>query len=205
MKFLRALAFVIVAAPGGLPAFAGAPPSQPECPAPVFSPGDRYEFFKADGDTGIREYVRTDGDTVIIRDEKGIEWRNSKDLDVKRMIQGGYTTTFDPDNGFYRFPLFVGKTYDTSVRIEVWGGYYPGLAESRSKVVAYEKVTVPAGTFDACEVVNQWQSNGAVRKATCWWAPAIHFVVRCDIGYPNPYPSLRLKKYRLGGQTAKTP
>lgn len=85
-------------------------PSTAQCPAPVFAAGDRWQFFTGSGDTDIREYVRTEGDTLIFRDIKGHEWPFSKDFDLKKVIRGGYEVIFEPDNGFYRFPLFVGKT-----------------------------------------------------------------------------------------------
>lgn len=101
--------------------------------------------------------------------------------------------------------MIIAKTYDTSVKEVVVGGYEPELADSESKVVAYEKVSVPAGTFDACKIVNVWKSeNGKSYKESCWWAPAVHFLVRCDKGYPYPYPYLRLEKYTLGNHGAQS-
>jgi hypothetical protein len=73
---------------------------------------------------------------------------------------------------------YDGKPYTTTVTITV---------------AAYEKVTVPAGTFDAFRVEERKADDSAPR--TRWWAPEISTTVKQS--FPDWQDRSRLKVYEL--------
>jgi len=79
----------------------------------------------------------------------------------------------------YKFPMKIGSEWSYSTRageggmLERRGGY---------KVVAYEPVTVPAGTFDCFRVEGEWENSsrsytGKAREQY-WYCPAIKFIAK---------------------------
>lgn len=85
---------------------------------------------------------------------------------------------YKPDNGYLRFPLFVGKE---------WSHDYTNIRKTdtvdrskRAKVEAYEKVTVPAGVFWAflIEASNQRLDREYPAYETYWYAPEVKWVVK---------------------------
>ena len=117
------------------------------------------------------------------REPAGLEAVFTPDL---RLVQSGSSgTRFDPPLQLIKQPMAVGDT---------WKAVYEsvGLNQARSKgdidakVVATEKVTTPAGTFDTFRIESggwitgiSWQ--GSVRMAQVqWYAPAIGRHVRTE-------------------------
>lgn len=83
-----------------------------------------------------------------------------------------------PEEGTFSWPLEVGKSWTASY------SYYDGISR-RSwnpivaywKVVAYEDVTVPAGTFKAFRLESSPGTNNAV-ELTVWYAPDVKLIVK---------------------------
>jgi len=79
----------------------------------------------------------------------------------------------------YKFPMKIGNEWSYSAKAGE-----AGMAERRGsyKVVAYEPVTVPAGTFDCFRVEGQWETSarGYTGKAReqYWYCPAIKFIAK---------------------------
>lgn len=103
-----------------------------------------------------------------------------KDLNTPP-TKNGYTTKT------LIFPLFVGKTWDYSFTMV--GGTWQRTDQVTATVTAYEKVTVPAGTYDAFKVVlrSAFTVNDptaiikvvpGVTTTTVWYAPKVGNVVR---------------------------
>ncbi|MGD0230627.1 MAG: hypothetical protein ABSC19_09740 [Syntrophorhabdales bacterium] len=104
------------------------------------------------------------------------EWNDTDSGDVK----------WEPFNPQYKFPMSVGLFWDREFR---WftrqGASFSSFAKAR--VVALEKVTVPAGTFDAYKIVSniETRKNGAdaeVRtgRIITWYAPIVKKCVRVE-------------------------
>ena len=92
------------------------------------------------------------------------------------------------------FPLETGKKWHFATKwvFKVTGS--KGIANADVEVVAYEKVTVPAGAFDAFKLASKWSLRGDSVKgsrvegdvdSTYWYAPAARAVVK-SITH-NPY------------------
>jgi hypothetical protein len=97
------------------------------------------------------------------------------------------TTKFDPFYPEYRFPMGVGTTWKQEFRsTNTKGQSYSSFAAA--KVVAYEKVTVPAGVFDAYRIESDIEAISTDADANLskghiitWYAPALKKYVRKEI------------------------
>jgi hypothetical protein len=90
------------------------------------------------------------------------------------------------------WPLKVGNKTVQTVNGVGYNGQ-PYTANVIITVAAYEKVTVPAGTFDAFRV--EENKTGASKPRTHWWAPALGMSVKES--FPDWQDSTRLKVYEL--------
>jgi hypothetical protein len=90
------------------------------------------------------------------------------------------------------WPLKVGnKTVQTVHGIGYNG--QPYTTDVTITVAAYEKITVPAGTFDAFRV--EENKSGESKPRTHWWAPALSMSVKES--FPDWQDSTKLKVYEL--------
>jgi hypothetical protein len=90
------------------------------------------------------------------------------------------------------WPLKVGNTITQTVKGVGYDGK-PYTTKVTVTVAAYEKVTVPAGTFDAFRVEERKEGDAAPR--TGWWAPAIALSVKQS--FPDWQDRNKLKVYEL--------
>jgi len=180
---------------------------QPTVEKPTFKVGDRWVFNMVEGDKTSkwsREVVevRQDGlavkfgngtiasydDAMNVVDPKGIE--NSRIL--------------------ARYPLKIGAAWRYTRR--------PGQSEQfeergSAKIVDYERITVPAGTFECfrvdAEAVVTYRAYSEQRSWNRWYCPEIKWIAkeRVEVHIFNPYalPSSsvtvsELQKYTPGQQ-----
>ena len=91
---------------------------------------------------------------------------------------GSPVVSFDPSTG-YDYPLVVDKTWTRSVRQTLHKANKTLDSEVKYKVEAYEDVTVPAGTFKAFKMRQQWFLNSKLAADnTNWFAPELGIFVK---------------------------
>jgi len=171
--------------PTALAACAGAPQVTPEPPGvasaaraerPDVKVGDEWKF--ACGWHNERLWVVTSVDqTGIKATENGKPLLLTPDLNVLESPRRK-----DTDNQWLSFPLEVGKQWTADNNWQMCE--FSGPEKVQVKVVDYEKVTVPAGQFDAfrLEITTSW-TNETVRDSgansgTYWYAPAARAIVK---------------------------
>ena len=89
----------------------------------------------------------------------------------------------------YQWPLYVGETWQRGFQYTVQGGGVQYQATLTPQVVGLEKVTVPAGTFDAYKInqtleymaFNGTNSWGGSQKTVLWYAPQTKSLVKSEI------------------------
>jgi hypothetical protein len=113
--------------------------------------------------------------------------------DGKKLIfdnQGNSLDRRGPEYSWHRFdfPMFVGKEWKHSRKIA--GGTWAGYETSAWHVVAYESVTVPAGTFQCFRVDGDawanWSNGMSLIQSTnrrhtlttYWYCPAVSWVAK---------------------------
>jgi hypothetical protein len=172
---------------------------------PTVNVGDQWNFATSDRRTGIK---LSESQTII--DE-------ISETQIKGTINGGkYTSTrernmietessvFSGDNKTLSFPLLVGKrwkyefirTRKTSLLALNW--------QLEAAVAAYEKVSVPAGEFDAFRIETKgfWNRrddtkfNGRVTMVH-WYAPAVRVIVKTEYDDSSDRTVQVLTSFRL--------
>jgi hypothetical protein len=110
---------------------------------------------------------------------------------------GNSLCTYTPAYRFYEFPLFVGKTYTSNTLYSCGtASTYSANRSLSGKVTSYEKVTTPAGTFDALKVLINISFTNATdipggnlsESFTCFVDSQSGVELKCDYAYT--YPSL---------------
>lgn len=90
--------------------------------------------------------------------------------------QGKEVTSTTPHDGTLSWPLYLGKTwtatYTYNDRLQ---GMTVGPVNSEYRVVAYENVTVPAGTWKAFKIESEAPSSAF---STVWYVPDIKLIVK---------------------------
>ncbi len=105
---------------------------------------------------------------------------------------GRVATVASPEVGPFSWPLWVGKSWDTTYTFTdfIYGQHWP-VARSHATITAFENVTVPAGTFSAFRIEQETgigsESSGGFRTQgvpgigaweTWWYAPGPKIIVK---------------------------
>jgi hypothetical protein len=175
-----AVVFLCVAEAAGAPS-----------PAPDVHVGDNWKFRTIDGFTKETQFEATHRVVEINDREIVIELHNlSKDKTALRYFTREWNAV-DTDDGKYdpyypefKFPLAAGVTWSEKY---TWisGAGVASSGYVAAKVSAQEKVTVPAGTFDAYRIDRDLEVRANNETAvvtnthmTTWYAPAVRRFVR---------------------------
>jgi hypothetical protein len=170
------------------------PPGAPRADLPRHTIGSEWEFRERVSGSwagGARRVPR-----FVFQGER--EWRGKKllaygtfHLDnrmrfVARVREGQVLETWDPHYSPIEFPLFVGRSWSTNFAYQnqQTGRAYASVWLS-FKVEAFEKVTVPAGTFDAFRI-----GGGETGVHwTYWYAPEVTFLTKVRVERNSQSPS----------------
>ncbi len=183
---------------------------------PKLNKGDRWEYSRRDKVISY-EFVEIRSDDLVFHlqwdewkseNKKEIEFRNS-DLNVIEIIdENGEEEFIAPYRGPFNFPLWVGKKWSYAFSSSEKGARgSPGelvTIESDVKVVSYEQVKVPAGTFWAFKIEETRHRRGAKRgraqtgtNITVWYSPEIKFSIKVE--HDKEVYNRELLRYSLGG------
>jgi hypothetical protein len=171
----------------------------PPAPAPEYRVGDRWVYHVVTGYRAKLEWDEThevasigaDGITVKVRvkgptiDVERVEKWPAPGIVAQGAVYEAETDSFDPPLVRYKFPLATGDRWNDRARdIEKERGPYGPITRSTT-VGGWEKVTTPAGTFDAIglRVFMQLDDETFWRYPTecnyvVWYAPAVGAAVR---------------------------
>ena len=139
-----------------------------------------------EGDACVSEHTSdgktTGGKTIVLRDHWGLI--GSVDAAGESYVRGLDLKSL--------WPLKVGNTISQTVNGTGYDGK-PYATKVTITVTGYEKVTVPAGTFDAFRIDERKDGDTAPR--TRWWAPAVAMAVKQS--FPDWQDRSKLKVYEL--------
>ena len=174
--------------------FAGARASDPDVIAapPTFTVGDTWTFkayrtldeARTPGSdhirvtTGVVREVRDNGDVLIVDPQGNPSALRNRDFNLIERQTDRRVRTYKPFWPLYRYPMRTGDRYDAEVTHD--HSTRSGVTIARKatvRVVGWETVTVPAGTFRAIKVETSGEyrtsdnnSNGTFKEAA-WLAP----------------------------------
>lgn len=184
---------------GLLVALVAAPALAQEVNPPTIKPGDRWVYHSGEGRRSlVVDKVEGDGTIVGTLDTSelaGLEIRFTREWNplvqpqsvAGRVIYLRYrpAVCFMPPA-----PWKVGQEWSCQSSYDFNGN--AGTIIVKGKIEAMEKVTVPAGSFDALRV----KQNIGGTDTVSWYAPAAGQFVKIDAGANSPY-SMELTSYTL--------
>jgi Caspase domain len=154
-----------------------------------FHAGDTYEYVIKDGYTDVE---KSRGKSDVVRIENGLVYMSNQD--IYTLIGGTVKNrgnTFDPPRQDLPADEFaIGKKWNVrNTQINPEGRKF--LNEAEIKIVAYEDVTVPAGTFKAYKFqMYSWNQFGNQTKLIYWtqpnWGRPIKMLREIKIGKSPP-------------------
>jgi hypothetical protein len=166
---------------------------------PVVVPGDHWVYQTGIGKQSLTvTEVKADG-TIVAQIESpslgGQEARFTKDWNVVLQPQdlAGNTVFLHynpPVCVMPPSPWNVGQTWSCASKFDL--GNRVGIVEVSGKIEAMEKITVPAGTFDALRVR---EKVGGV-ASVAWYSPVARQFVKIDAGANSSY-SMELTSYTV--------
>lgn len=183
VPFLLILVMTLVALVGGYAAVADATTDQksPTAERPAFKEGASFTFKNWTGEW-TQSYMGERDDLLIFRHanrKKSWEVSFTKDLALVRTKGRGDDIENTPHSGFLAFPLHVGKTWEHSFTHAMIGSNQVYQRVLRARVAAYERVSVPAGTFWAYRIETEVTTVGySPASETYWYSPEVGFHIK---------------------------
>ncbi len=160
---------------------------------PVLKPGDRWAFavwYTIPTTEPSRTWnITSVGTDVVEGTENGDPLRLTADLNVLASPRERHSNP-----NALRFPLEVGRAWGYADEWYFAGTGGNGTADASVEVAAFEKVSVPAGEFEAFRLVRKDKLAGRSPKGslydaeivtTYWYAPAARAIVKSESR--NPY------------------
>jgi uncharacterized caspase-like protein len=140
-----------------------------------WSVGDRYAYRRLDitsrEETGKYSFTVTQIDDDVVIFNKGTQIRDLLGNVYKNVRYGEYSEEEGGAAQFLTSEYAVGKKWNARYRVKAKDGR-EWISEYTFRVVGKEKVTLPAGEFDAFKVVGEGtMSLGARLQFTYWIAP----------------------------------
>ncbi len=162
--------------------------------APQIKVGDRWKSEQRDKRTGNKEAETTRTVTAISASAvEGTENDGTFKMTTDLNPIESTTTAITGEPKFLSFPLEVGKKWSFKYNFANKTNPGKGRIQLDAEVASYEKVTVPAGSFDAFRIETKgfWNNDATSRsgrsRSVYWYAPAARSVVRTEYedGYNN--------------------
>ncbi|MEX3686489.1 hypothetical protein AB3X91_07745 [Paraburkholderia sp. BR14263] len=167
------------------------PPGTPTADAPSYKVGDTWTFIwgRTDSTPGVPLVVTvvavTETQTTMSSSWNGGRQKENHYDSQGNLTRDGNGTTYEPSNGTLSFPMTVGKNWDfhhvrrfTIGTIDVSG---------HDEIVAFERIQVPAGSFDAYKIVSHGVNARQLDRLydapfteTYWYAPSVKKVIKSD-------------------------
>jgi hypothetical protein len=170
--------------------------------APTLKVGDSWTYDRTDGWKNLKEYTTVVVVTEVSDTESRSEGKRSdngqvatvfrnKDLNRVRTEVGDRRFLAEPYYPLYSFPLETGKSWEKEVTFTRSYDDWKVVSKMKGQVLGWEKVSVPAGTFEALKIVLSGSYNGSggpntggagrwtgQQSETIWYAPEVRNAVK---------------------------
>lgn len=183
---LKALVLSLLISAAGSVAMAQTPP--PRADAPELKVGDRWKTEVRDRRTKVKESERERSVTAISATQiEGIE-NGEKYIATPELstIESSTAVVTAGELKSLNFPLEIGKKWDYKYNMKNKVNGTPSRWQFDASVVAFEKVKVPAGEFDAYKIQakgfwkNETSGYSGRAQLTEWYAPSARTVVKTE-------------------------
>ena len=159
--------------------------------APSYKVGDTWTIIqrRTDAEPGTPYVLRV----VAVTEEQttlASSWNGGPLKEIDFNNQGNMTrdaggTTYEPSEESLNFPMTVGKSWDFHHVQRFTGGTLD--VSGRDEIVAFERVQVAAGSFEAFKIVSHGVNAKQLERLysapftrTYWYAPSVKKVIKSD-------------------------
>ena len=145
---------------------------------PIYSPGDYWIFTGGKGKSSKLEFLREEKDKYVFSRDGTEVVKDFSLMDVSK--SGGFP------GPIIKFPLKIGSWWNHEFTVESPAGIGHGQRIARYEATSYEKITVPAGTFQAFKItvtidaVITKKGYKEVGSATYWYAPSVKQIIKAE-------------------------
>ena len=184
--------------------------AQPAADKPDLKVGDKWEFNQSvkivPGEERAEPWSRR---VVEIRPDGKVQVATAKDEMLTLDAMWNRIDSRGPEYSVttYKFPMKIGSEWSYTARAGEGG-----MLERRGtyKVVAYEPVTVPAGTFECFRVEGQWENSTKSYTGRAsekyWYCPSIKYIAKFSYQFDQNWRDRPSKsETRLSELTKFTP
>ncbi|MDA8339178.1 MAG: hypothetical protein M0Z70_07755 [Nitrospiraceae bacterium] len=163
---------------------------------PKLVKGDRWEYTRRDQVISFEFAGEENGNLVFyVQWNGGGKMKNIRTPDLNFIKEfnkkGEIVEECNPYKGALRFPLWIGKkwsyTFTTTKLAEHGGAGELADRDSDVKVVSYEQIKVPAGTFWAFKIEEHRVTRGARGpkarlgyNSTVWYSPEVKNIIKVE-------------------------
>lgn len=144
------------------------------------------------------------GDLVTMVNRAGDKFVFTKEGNlVEGQDLGRLAERYDPYVPRFQFPLQEGKTWLGQYTVQGERGRRPFNETLRAKVAGWERVSVPAGTFDALKIQISIERQGtgnipaAGHEELCWYAQEVKRFVKCSFSEHRKGSDFELVSYQV--------
>ena len=162
--------------------------------APTVRVGDVWKYNRVDGFTNevLFEYTRrvvavSDSEITIRQETKGRDGIVIMAYDPFWNVIDDGSFKYEPSNGVQTFPAIIGKMMRKEYRVKNLRTGTFAVCRVTGQYVGWEKVAVPAGTFDALRLEDEIECRGTDAEAAInrtahksWYAPVVNRLVRSE-------------------------
>jgi hypothetical protein len=166
-------------------------PGTPTAAAPSYKVGDTWTYVwgRTDSKPGT-PLVLTVVAVTETQTTMSSSWNGGPPKEVDYDNQGNLTrdgngTTYEPSSGNLSFPMTVGKGWDFHLVLRSTGGTVD--VSGHDEIVAFERVQVPAGSFDAYKIVGRGVNAKQLERLysapfteTDWYAPSVKRIIKSE-------------------------
>ena len=155
---------------------------------PVPHVGDRWDWQHVNAMVNEQDYTKIE-DVIEVTEanfrtrirKKGTPGNNFNTYTPDLNLVDNATERYSPALARFAFPLSVGKKWTAEFDKALLNNGKHGKFFMTGEVTSIEKVTVPAGTFDAYKVETRYEgqatdddANRGITTEVHWYAPAVH-------------------------------
>lgn len=167
--------------------------------APTFNVGDSWEYRWPNRPEARSQYKLTvnerKGDLVTMVSRAGDRFVYTKEGNI--VDDGFRKERYDPDIPRLQFPLQEGKTWVRQYTVRGERDRRPFDVTLKAKVGGWERLSVPAGTFDAIRIQTSIEFPRTGHEELCWYAPEVKRFVKCKFSEHIKESNFELISYQL--------
>jgi hypothetical protein len=142
--------------------------------APRYNAGDEWTFKHVQRGIYTVKVIAIEKDNIITtQSDMGFREYRDGNFTINK-IEGDITGRLATGSKLLDFPLLIGKSWNYPIQTPTFRG------ETAIRIIGYEKITIPAGSYDAFKLEGKWFGPTNPRGGTIqyWYAPSVKQIIK---------------------------